>query len=141
MSKKPINSVYYGELEYLPKEPRNFCFKLRIQNPNCKTEEENTYIDIILQAESIDELKSWINTLTSHKRIALSIKEENDPRYQLARKKIEPQFFEFASSSSTSTDKLLTSFSSKTLTLVEELKKIICQRMIYTLSLIIRHTI
>lgn len=115
--------ILWITVEYLPKEPRNFCFKLRIQNPNCKTEEENTYIDIILQAESIDELKSWINTLTSHKRIALSIKEENDPRYQLARKKIEPQFFEFASSSSTSTDKLLTSFSSKTLTLVEELKK------------------
>lgn len=84
--------ILWITVEYLPKEPRNFCFKLRIQNPNCKTEEENTYIDIILQAESIDELKSWINTLTSHKRIALSIKEENDPRYQLARKKLNLNF-------------------------------------------------
>ncbi|CAI4039530.1 hypothetical protein SMKI_08G1980 [Saccharomyces mikatae IFO 1815] len=115
--------ILWITVEYLPKGPRNFCFKLKIQNPKCKTGEESTYMDITLQAESIGELKAWINILNSHRKFALSMKEEKDPLYQLAMKKIEPQFFEFASSSSTSTDKLLTSFSSKTLTLVEELKQ------------------
>lgn len=115
--------ILWITVEYLPKESRNFCFKLKIQNPNNKTGEESTHIDIILQAESIGELKAWINTLNSYKQYALSIKDTNNPRYQLAIKKIEPQFFEFASSTSTSIDKLLTTLSSSTLTLVEELKK------------------
>ncbi|KOG99215.1 Lam1p [Saccharomyces eubayanus] len=115
--------ILWISVEYLPKESRNFCFKLKIQNPNNKTGEENTHIDIILQAESVGELKAWIGMFNFHKQYALSIKDTNNPRYQLAIKKIEPQFFEFASSTSTSTDKLLTSLSGSTLTLVEELKK------------------
>ncbi|EJS43387.1 YHR155W [Saccharomyces arboricola H-6] len=115
--------ILWITVEYLPKEPRNFCFRLKIKNPSCKTDGESTSTNIILQAENINELKAWIDMLNFHKKCALSIKDQNDPRYQLAIKKIEPQFYEFASSSSTSTDKLLTSFSSKTLTLVEELKQ------------------
>ncbi|CAI4064021.1 Lam1p SKDI_08G2020 [Saccharomyces kudriavzevii IFO 1802] len=115
--------ILWITVEYLPNESRNFCFRLKIQSPKYETEEEGTHADIILQAENIGDLKAWINMLNFHKRYALSIKDENDPRYQLATRKIEPQFFEFASSSSTSTDKLLTSFSGKTLTLVEELKR------------------
>ncbi|KAI5955808.1 SIP3 [Candida jiufengensis] len=79
-------------LRYSPNEDRRFCFEL-------KTSENS----IILQAESLIELKSWLKVFTNE-RNRITMLPLNDPLFKIASSRFPPIFSEFASTINTLKD-------------------------------------
>ncbi|KAI5966266.1 SIP3 [Candida pseudojiufengensis] len=79
-------------LRYSPNEDRRFCFEL-------KTSENN----LILQAESLIELKSWLKVFANERNRITSLS-PNDPLFIIASNRYPPIFSEFASTINTLKD-------------------------------------
>ncbi|AMD19561.1 HCL590Cp [Eremothecium sinecaudum] len=90
--------------------PRKFCFQVTINTPSINPPDipsKTGSNSIILQAETHADLEEWLIAFHTAKHNAMMY-EENETRYEQASKLHPPQFIEFACSSTTSTDQLLT---------------------------------
>lgn len=112
--------IFLTSVEYEPEEDRKFCFQVKIiGNKTAETDGHSLKdIKLTLQAESFEELKSWIKAFALSRKYASKL-EPNSLEYDMAFKRFPPEFFEFASSTTTSMDQNLTSFSSHTKPLVD----------------------
>ncbi|CAR28975.1 ZYRO0F16258p [Zygosaccharomyces rouxii] len=111
--------VFLTNVKYEPDEDRKYCFELKIVGGKGQEKEDDASKDIKItfQAESLEDLKSWINTF-SHAKSYASKLDPNSTEYDMAFKRFPPEFFEFASSTTTSMDQTLVSFSERTKPLV-----------------------
>ena len=113
-------------------EDRRFCFELKLFSSRITTTTTNTtttggnggatgqYISVVLQAESLKELKSWFNAIELTKKYVASL-DKNSLEYDTSFKRFSPRFFEFASSTTTSVDQSLVTFDSHSKSLLNEL--------------------
>ncbi|CCD25728.1 Sip3p NDAI_0F04100 [Naumovozyma dairenensis CBS 421] len=113
--------VLLTNVRYDPDEDRKFCFEVRILG-NKATEGPNIPKDIslVFQAESLIELKSWLVAFESSKKYAFSLN-PNYFQHEIAFKRFSPKYFEFASSTTTTIDQLITTFDHDTKSLTEYL--------------------
>ncbi|GAV50477.1 hypothetical protein ZYGR_0V00100, partial [Zygosaccharomyces rouxii] len=111
--------VFLTNVRYEPDEDRKYCFELKIVGGKSQEKEDSTSKDIkiILQAESLEDLKSWIRAFSQAKSYASRL-DHNSTEYDMAFKRFSPEFFEFASSTTTSMDQTLVSFNEGTKPLV-----------------------
>lgn len=89
--------VLLCNVKYAPNEERNFCFEVKTIDTT-----------IVLQAETLYELKSWLKVFSN---IGTRIIDENDPMHGLlkvASGRYPPLVLEFQSTANTSTDRDLT---------------------------------
>lgn len=109
------------DVRYDPDEDRKFCFEVKIRG---RTPEVNgdKLTRIVLQAESLKELKQWLVAFDTAKRYASKL-DSNDPQYKYACSRTSPAYFEFASSTTTSTDQLITTYDENSLNLIETLNE------------------
>lgn len=114
--------ILLTRIRYDPDEDRKFCFEVKIFESNSADTYGNTTSDIhlVFQAESLQDLRSWLNTFESAKRYVMKL-DQNSTEYDMACKRFSPDFFEFASSTTTSTDQLITTYSDETISLLNEL--------------------
>lgn len=104
-------------------EDRKFCFELKVFNGSSSRLNSNTShksIALVLQADSLKELKSWLNAFDLGRKYVTSL-EKDTIEHELAYKRFSPKFFEFASSTTTSVDQLITSFDNNTRSLLADL--------------------
>ncbi|CCK70727.1 Sip3p KNAG_0F00580 [Huiozyma naganishii CBS 8797] len=108
-------------------ENRKYCFEIKIFNGNLsstkidKKEKVSTRdLPIVLQAESLKELKSWLDAFETTKKYVQQL-DKNTLAYELPYKRFSPKFFEFASSTTTSVDQYITTFDKDTASLLETL--------------------
>ncbi|CCF56283.1 hypothetical protein KAFR_0A08490 [Kazachstania africana CBS 2517] len=109
-------------VRYFPDISRRFCFQLEIDNGKGKE-----LIIVTLQAESVTELREWVHIMLQSKlKFNGLIKDEKDKaNYNYANKRYSPQFYEFASSATTSMDQKLTSFDRNSSSLIECLRSVL----------------
>ena len=111
---------------YDMEEDRKFCFELKVFNGSTAKQNGNSTasaykpLSIVLQADSLRELKSWLTTFSAGRKYIETL-EKGSTEHELAFKRFSPQFFEFASSTTTSVDQLITTFDSKTKSLLGDL--------------------
>lgn len=98
-------------------ETRKYCFEVKVINGN-STHKSKKNIDIILQAESLKDLKSWLNVFEYSKKFVSHL-DNNTLAHELAFKRFSPMFFEFAASTTSSVDQAITTFSDNTTSLLE----------------------
>ena len=111
-------------------EDRRFCFELKLFSSRVTTTGSSggnggggatgQYISVVLQAESLKELKSWFNAIELTKKYVASL-DKNSLEYDTSFKRFSPRFFEFASSTTTSVDQSLVTFDSHSKSLLNEL--------------------
>ncbi|SMN19740.1 similar to Saccharomyces cerevisiae YHR155W YSP1 Mitochondrial protein with a potential role in promoting mitochondrial fragmentation during programmed cell death in response to high levels of alpha-factor mating pheromone or the drug amiodarone [Maudiozyma saulgeensis] len=104
-------------------EDRKFCFELKVFNGNVTKSNSNTSyktLSVVLQADSLKELKSWLNAFTLGRKYIDTL-EKGSNEHELAFKRFSPRFFEFASSTTTSVDQLITTFDNTTKSLLADL--------------------
>lgn len=111
--------VFLTNVRYEPDEDRKCCFELKIVDSNIQKKEDGApkEIKIIFQTESFDELKSWISAFSQARSYASRL-DHDSIEYDMAFKRFSPEFFEFASSTTTSMDQTLVSFNDHTKPLV-----------------------
>ncbi|QLL31257.1 hypothetical protein HG536_0B01180 [Torulaspora globosa] len=109
------------DVRYDPDEDRKFCFEVKIRGrtPEMSGDKQTR---IVFQAESLKELKQWLLAFETAKRYAAKL-DSNDPQYKHACRRISPAYFEFASSTTTTTDQLITTYDENSLNLIETLNK------------------
>ncbi|CAB4253823.1 similar to Saccharomyces cerevisiae YHR155W YSP1 Mitochondrial protein with a potential role in promoting mitochondrial fragmentation during programmed cell death in response to high levels of alpha-factor mating pheromone or the drug amiodarone [Maudiozyma barnettii] len=108
---------------YDMEEDRKFCFELKVFNgSSTKTNSNTSYktLSVVLQADSLKELKSWLNAFSLGRKYIDTL-EEGTNEHELAFKRFSPRFFEFASSTTTSVDQLITTFDNTTKSLLSNL--------------------
>lgn len=108
---------------YDMEEDRKFCFELKVFNGNASKSNSNPggkALSIVLQADSLKELKSWLNAFNLGRKY-ISTLEKGTNEHELAFKRFSPRFFEFASSTTTSVDQLITTFDNTTKSLLSDL--------------------
>lgn len=98
-------------------ETRKYCFNVKIINGNT-THKSKKDIDIILQAESLKELKSWLNVFENSKKFINHL-DNNSLAHEIAYKRFSPMFYEFAASTTSSIDQAITTFTDKTTSLLD----------------------
>lgn len=110
-------------VRYDADEGRKFCFEIKIIGNRVSDANGSSTKDLTLtlQTESLKELKSW---LTSFKVAQLYAQQlhQNSFEYDVALRRFSPEFFEFASSSTNSSEQLITRCNSDTKPLLEFLK-------------------
>ncbi|QLQ78770.1 hypothetical protein HG537_0B01190 [Torulaspora globosa] len=109
------------DVRYDPDEDRKFCFEVKIHGRTPEVSGDKL-TRIVFQAESLKELKQWLLAFETAKRYAAKL-DSNDPQYKCACSRISPAYFEFASSTTTSTDQLITTYDENSLNLIETLNE------------------
>lgn len=104
--------------KYLPDNPRRFCFEIKINDKRPGSKQ----ITLTLQADNIVELRSWLQIFHISAQKYQSLLGDGSPKAAFGDKRLSPRFFEFASTTTTYHDQLLTTFSDKSQSLVELLK-------------------
>ncbi|SJM88064.1 related to protein SIP3 [Zygosaccharomyces bailii] len=110
--------IFLTNVEYEPNEDRKFCFGLKIIGDKTAETDSSKELNLTFQAESLEDLKSWLKAFAVARKYASRL-EPNSLEYDMAFQRFPPEFFEFASSTTTSMDQALTSFSSHTKPLVD----------------------
>lgn len=110
-------------LKYPIESSRRFCFNLEIARRNSKA----APMLITLQAKNVTQLKEWVLAFTRSKMKLEANLKDKSKKYEIAcgLKRYSPRFMEFASSSNTYYDQLLTTKDSGTVSLIESLKGIL----------------
>mgnify|MGYP003365266414 CR=1 FL=1 len=110
-------------LKYPIESSRRFCFNLEIARRNSKA----APMIITLQAKNVTQLKEWVMAFTRSKMKLEANLKDKSKKYEVAcgLKRYSPRFMEFASSSNTYYDQLLTTKDSGTVSLIESLKGIL----------------
>lgn len=103
-------------------EDRRFCFEVKIMEGKTSETVGNNQIRIVLQAESLRDLKEWLNTFEAAQRYAIR-SDVNSPDHNNAFKRFSPEYFEFAASTTTSVDQLITTYDQNSLNLFETLDR------------------
>lgn len=114
--------VLLSSIRYDLDEDRRFCFEIKIMQGKAPEAVGNNQIRIVFQAESLKDLKEWLNIFEAAQRFA-TISEANSPEHNNAFKRFSPEFFEFASSTTTSVDQLITTYDQNSLSLFEILDR------------------
>lgn len=110
--------VLLTSIRYDPDEDRKFCFEVKIMTRSSKARTNSIKdIHLVLQAESLQELKSWLNTFDASKRYAYNLSHDS-AEYDMAFKRYFPEFLEFASSTTTTTDQLITTCDENTMSIM-----------------------
>ncbi|SCW03088.1 LAFE_0G02674g1_1 [Lachancea fermentati] len=103
--------VLLTSVRYDPDEERKFCFEVKIvgHDPDRPSSRDSSSenITLVFQAETLSDLKCWLKVFDDAKRRVLSL-ESKEQEYEMAFSRFPPIFFEFACSSTTSIDKLVT---------------------------------
>ncbi|ODV63105.1 Sip3p ASCRUDRAFT_31398 [Ascoidea rubescens DSM 1968] len=86
-------------VRFCTEEDRRFCFEIRTTDN----------MTVIFQAESANDLKSWLKVFASEKKRCIMINQNKKDKANTALGRYPPSLFEFASTTTTSTDLLLTS--------------------------------
>lgn len=86
---------------YNPHEDRRYCFDLRIINKDETAESQD--IILTLQAETLEELSSWLTLFSYAKKEAYKL-DNKSPEYSMLLSRVSPLFIEFACSSITEID-------------------------------------
>ncbi|KAG0672228.1 SNF1-interacting protein [Maudiozyma exigua] len=110
-------------LKYPIESSRRFCFNLEITRRNTNA----APMIITLQAKNVSQLKEWILAFTRSKmKLEVNLKDKSK-KYEIScgLKRYSPRFMEFASSSTTYYDQLLTTKDNGTVSLIESLKGIL----------------
>ncbi|CCH42158.1 putative membrane protein [Wickerhamomyces ciferrii] len=87
--------VLLSNIRYAPDEDRRFCFEIKTID-----------VTIMFQAESLEELKSWLTVFSMEKKRAIENSDSDSGKYAFGR--YPPLLYEFASTSLTSIDMELT---------------------------------
>ncbi|CAI4718060.1 BAQ_1a_G0044320.mRNA.1.CDS.1 [Saccharomyces cerevisiae] len=127
--------VFLTNVRYDPEEDRKFCFEVKIFGNKVTEAHDNMSKDITLvfQTSNYLDLKSWLIAFEATKKYVMSIQHDS-LEYELAFKRFSPKFFEFASSTTTSIDQLITTFDKETESLYETLNCSISEYDILTLG-------
>lgn len=101
-------------VRYDPDQDRKFCFEVKIINRSGNPEilSENNEITLVLQAETLYELKLWLKVFQNAKRRVLALKNKH-PEYERAFTRYFSSISEFSCSSTTPLDRQLTSIQEK----------------------------
>lgn len=122
--------VFLTQVRHAMEENRKYCFEIKIINGSGYVSDSahghhgstsrNNNIKIIFQAETLKDLKSWLNTFELSKKYIGTL-DNSTLAHEIAYKRFSPRFFEFASSTTTSIDQVITTFDSETISLLDEL--------------------
>ncbi|CAL9733122.1 membrane-anchored lipid-binding protein Sip3p [Monosporozyma unispora] len=122
--------VFLTQVRHDMEENRKYCFEIKVINGGnlvngttpAHTSNNNgkRNISIVLQTESLKDLKSWLNAFEQSRRYIETL-DSNILAHEVAYKRFSPRFFEFASSTTTSVDQAITTFDSETKSLLDEL--------------------
>lgn len=112
--------ILLTRIRYDPDEDRKFCFEVKV--PADTYGNTSNDIHLVFQAESLQELRSWLNTLESARRYVMKL-DQSSIEYDMACKRFSPEFFEFASSTTTTTDQMITTYSDDTISLLNVLEE------------------
>ncbi|CCH58356.1 hypothetical protein TBLA_0A05630 [Henningerozyma blattae CBS 6284] len=111
-------------VRYLQFDDRCFTFEVKIEASKATNDSRNNKtedISIILQAEDLHELTSWLS-IFSHSKAYLSTLNKNSFEFKTSSRVFAPEFSEFASSTITSVDQILSVPDSETKQLLSYLK-------------------
>ncbi|CAI4049417.1 Sip3p SKDI_14G0740 [Saccharomyces kudriavzevii IFO 1802] len=127
--------VFLTNVRYDPEEDRKFCFEVKIFGNKATDLHENMSKDITLvfQTSNFRNLKSWLVAFETTKKYVMNLQHDS-LEYELAFKRFSPKFFEFASSTTTSIDQLITTFDKETESLYDTLNCSISEYDILTLG-------
>ncbi len=78
-------------------------------------------IELVFQASSLKELKSWINAFETTRKVVSQL-DKNSLNYEIAYKRFSPKYIEFASSTTTKIDQQITTFDDTTESLFQKYK-------------------
>lgn len=112
--------ILLTDVRYDPDEDRKFCFEVKIRHGKSSEANGDKHTRVVFQAETLKELKQWMVAFEAAKRYAAKL-DSSDLRYNYACRRISPEYFEFASSTTTSVDQLLTTYDDNSMNLLEEL--------------------
>lgn len=117
--------IFLTEVRHDLEEDRKYCFEVKVLNGASSTNlasngHGKSDISIVLQTESLKDLKSWLNSFEQSRRYVNSL-DCNTLAHEIAYKRFSPRFFEFASSTTTSVDQAITTFDSETKSLLDDL--------------------
>ncbi|CCF58033.1 hypothetical protein KAFR_0D03850 [Kazachstania africana CBS 2517] len=114
--------VCLTDVRYNPEEDRRFCFEVKIFTGDHDVHNSNkNYFSVILQADSLKELKAWLSTFVLSKKYVRNL-DKKLLEHELSFKRFSPKFIEFASSTTTKVDQLITTFDHETKSLLDDLK-------------------
>lgn len=127
--------VFLTNVRYDPEEDRKFCFEVKIFGNRVTDLHGNISRDITLvfQTSNFRDLKSWLNAFELTKKYVMNL-QHNSLEYELAFKRFSPKYFEFASSTTTSIDQLITTFDKETESLYDTLNCSLSEYDILTLG-------
>ncbi|CAL9738600.1 membrane-anchored lipid-binding protein Sip3p [Monosporozyma servazzii] len=122
--------IFLLQVRHDMEENRKYCFEVKVINggnltngsslTHTSNSNDKRDISIVLQAESLKDLKSWLNSFEQSRRYVNSL-DCNTLAHEIAYKRFSPRFFEFASSTTTSIDQAITTFDSETKSLLDDL--------------------
>lgn len=112
--------ILLTSIRYDPDEDRKFCFEVKIIDNRLSEAKANISKDIhlVFQTESLQELRSWLNVFEGAKSYAFNLDHESI-EYDMAFKRYPPEFLEFACSTTTTTDQLITTCDENTISIME----------------------
>ncbi|CCE62101.1 hypothetical protein TPHA_0B04320 [Tetrapisispora phaffii CBS 4417] len=112
--------VLLTHVRYEPDEDRKYCFEVKILGNKYSEETGDNEKDltIVFHTESLRELKSWLTAFALAQRYVLGLN-KNSYEYDVAFRRFSPDFLEFASTSSNSVEKMITSNDDNTRSLLE----------------------
>lgn len=110
--------ILLTDVRYDPDEDRRFCFEVKILQGRTPEINGDKQTRIVFQAESLKDLKQWLIAFETAKRYAAKL-DSSDPHYKYACRRISPAYFEFASSTTTSVDQLITTYDENSMNLLE----------------------
>lgn len=114
--------VLLAAIRYDLDEDRRFCFEIKINEGKTSESVGSNQIRIVLQAESLKDLKEWLTAFEAAQRYAVR-SDVNSPEHNNAFRRFSPEYFEFASSTTTSVDQLITTYDQNSLNLFEILDR------------------
>ncbi|UCS21852.1 uncharacterized protein HLK63_J07821 [Nakaseomyces glabratus] len=114
--------IFLTNIRYKPEEYRKFCFEMKIFNGNnSASQDKRKMIELVFQASSLKELKSWINAFETTRKVVSQL-DKNSLNYEIAYKRFSPKYIEFASSTTTKIDQQITTFDDTTESLFQKYK-------------------